>query len=129
MKAGRLKALAITSLERSTLAPDVPTLAESIPGLQVVAWQGLFAPANTPPAILDRLSNEVQAILKEPALEARLLEMGTYPAGSSREAFAAFVKEETVRWADVVKRRLGLRRFSTWNGMACESRSHPRRTG
>ncbi len=103
VKAGRLKALAITSLERSTLAPDVPTLAESIPGLQVVAWQGLFAPANTPPAILDRLSNEVQAILKEPALEARLLEMGTYPAGSSREAFAAFVKEETVRWADVVK--------------------------
>lgn len=103
VKAGRLKALAITSLERSPLAPGVPTLAESIPGLQVVAWQGLWAPANTPVAILDRLAREVQGILKEPAIEARLVEMGTYPAFGPRESFVEFVKEETTRWAEVVK--------------------------
>lgn len=103
VKAGRLKALAITSRERSSLAPNVPTLAETVPGMEVVAWQGLFAPAGTPPAILERLSREVREILREPALEARLLEMGTYPVGSSREQFAAFVKSETARWAEVVK--------------------------
>jgi tripartite-type tricarboxylate transporter receptor subunit TctC len=104
VKAGTLKAIAITSRERSPLAPDVPALSEKFPGFQVVAWQGLFAPAGTPEPIIDRLSQEVRAVLADPVVSAKLREMGTYPVGNSKEEFAAFVNSETRRWADIVKK-------------------------
>lgn len=104
VRGGKLKGLAITSLARSRLAPDIPTLSEAIPGLQVVAWQGLFAPAGTPAPILDRLFREIRNILQDPVLNTRLVESGTNPAASSsREEFAAFVRQETLRWAEIVK--------------------------
>lgn len=103
VRAGTLKALAITSLKRSPLAPDVPAVSETLPGFQVVAWQGLFAPAGTPEAIIDRLSVEVRAVLADPDISAKLREMGTYPVGNSRQDFSAFVIAETQRWADIVK--------------------------
>lgn len=102
-KAGKLKALAVTSVKRSPLAPEVPALNELIPGLQVLAWQGLFAPAGTPEAILERLEREVTFILKQPDVVSTLAEGGTTPVGSTRAEFAAFVKAETVRWAEIVK--------------------------
>ena len=102
-KGGKLKALAVTSQKRSPLAPDVPTLNEVIPGLQAVAWQGLFAPAGTPDAILDRLEHEVTSILKQPDVVFFLAEGGTTAVGSTRADFAAFVKSETTRWAEIVK--------------------------
>ena len=103
VKAGRLKALAITSKERSRLAPEVPVLSDSVPGMVVVAWQGLFAPAGTPEPVLERLSREVRDILQNADMRARLLEMGTQPVGSSRAEFAAFVRAENVRWAEVIR--------------------------
>jgi tripartite-type tricarboxylate transporter receptor subunit TctC len=104
VRGGKLKGLAITSLARSRLAPDIPTLSEAIPDLQVVAWQGLFAPAGTPAPILDRLFREIRNILQDPLLNTRLVESGTNPAASSsREEFAAFVRQETLRWAEIVK--------------------------
>lgn len=103
VKAGKLKALAVSSQQRSSLTPDVPTLGEHIPGLHAVAWQGLFAPAGTPDDILDRLEREVVDILKQPDVVATLAQGGTTPVGSTRSAFSAFVKAETLRWAEIVK--------------------------
>jgi len=103
VKGGRLKALAITSRERSRLAPDIPTLAETPGGLVVVAWQGLFAAAGTPEPVLDRLNREVRQILQMPELRTKFEEMGNTPVGSPRAEFAAFVREETKRWGDVVR--------------------------
>ena len=103
VKGGRLKALAITSKERSALAPEIPTLTETPGGLVVVAWQGLFARAGTPEPILERLSREVRDILHRPEMREKLLQMGTTPVGNSRAEFAAFVREETTRWGDVVR--------------------------
>jgi tripartite-type tricarboxylate transporter receptor subunit TctC len=104
VKGGKLRGLAITSATRSRLAPDIPTLSEAIPNLTVFAWQGLFAPAGTPAAILDRLFREIREILQDPALSTRLVDSGTFPATSnSREEFAAFVRQETLRWAEIVK--------------------------
>lgn len=103
VKGGKLKALAVTSEKRSPLAPDLPTLNEMIPGLHAVAWQGLFAPAGTPDAVLDRLEREVTDILRQPEVVATLAQGGTTPVGNSRAEFTAFVKSETVRWAEIVK--------------------------
>jgi len=104
VKAGKLKGLAITSATRSQLAPDIPTLSEAIPNLTVFAWQGLFAPAGTPAAILDRLFREIREILRDPVLSTRLVDSGTFPATSvSREEFAGFVQQETLRWSEIVK--------------------------
>lgn len=104
VKGGKLRGLAITSATRSRLAPDIPTLSEAIPNLTVFAWQGLFAPAGTPAAILDRLFREIREILRDPVVSTRLVDSGTFPATSaSREEFAGFVRQETQRWSEVVK--------------------------
>jgi tripartite-type tricarboxylate transporter receptor subunit TctC len=103
VKSGRARALAITSLKRSPLAPDIPALSETIPGFQVVAWQAMFAPAGTPEPILDRLSRDVRAVLDDAELKTKFAEMGNTPVTSTREALAAFVKEETARWATAAK--------------------------
>jgi tripartite-type tricarboxylate transporter receptor subunit TctC len=103
VKAGKLKGLAVTSAERSKFAPDLPAIDEFVPGFKVTAWQGLFAPAATPPAILDTLSGEVQQIMRTPDTISRLLEMGVTSVGSSRSEFASFVKDEIERWAEVVR--------------------------
>jgi tripartite-type tricarboxylate transporter receptor subunit TctC len=103
VKAGRARALAITSLKRSELAPDVPPISETMPGLQVVAWQGLYAPAGTPEAVLERLSRESRAVLADAGLRQKFLELGTTAVGSTREELAAFHKAEVARWAEVVK--------------------------
>lgn len=103
VKAGRARALAITSLKRSELLPEVPTLSETIAGFQVVAWQGLYAPAGTPEAVLERLSSETRAVLADAGLRAKFVEMGTTAVGSSREELAAFNKAEAARWAELIK--------------------------
>lgn len=108
VKAGRLKALAITSRERSRLAPEIPPLADSANGMVVVAWQGLFAPAGTPEPVLERLSREVREILHRPEMRAKLIEMGTTPVGSPRAEFADYVRAENARWAEVI-REAGIR--------------------
>ncbi len=103
VKSGRLRALAVTAPTRASFAPDLPAVAEVIPNFRVAAWQGLFAPANTPKPALDKLSSEVQAIMKLPDVVSRVREMGAEAVGSSRDSFAGFVKDEIDQWAEVVR--------------------------
>ena len=101
---GQLRALAVSSSKRIGAAPDLPTLAESgLPGFDVVAWFGLFAPAGTPKAIVDRLSTETRAALGSPELRKLLMNVGAEPLGSTPEAFAKYIKEEFDRWGKVTK--------------------------
>ncbi len=102
-KAGKVRALAVTSPERAALLPDVPAVAEFIPGFDATSWQGLFAPAGTPPEIVGKLSREVQRIMHLPHVEERVQSSGAKPVGNSPEAFAGFIGTELEKWAQVVK--------------------------
>ncbi|KJK10238.1 MFS transporter [Burkholderiaceae bacterium 16] len=105
VKAGKLKALAITSPSRWPAAPDVPTMAEAgYPAVTASSWIGLLAPAKTPKAVLDKLSGEMDAVLHQPDVKARLIEYGIDPVGGTPDQFQAFIKDEAVRWAGVVRK-------------------------
>lgn len=100
----KLKVLATTGTKRSAALPDTPTLAESgLPGYQVYEWNGLFAPAGTPQAIVDRLSALTREVLNSPEVSKRLAAIGAEPAGSRPEDFRKFVEGETAKWAKVIK--------------------------
>ena len=104
-KAGKLRALAVTTAKRSSIAPDVPTLAESgLPGFEVGSWQGVFAPAGTPPEIVKRLNAEIVKVLNLPDVREKLSGLGAEIVADSPEEFSALVKSEVVKWADVVKK-------------------------
>ena len=104
IKAGKLKALAVTSAQRSAALPDLPTIAEAgVPGFDASSWFGLLAPAGTPADIVNRIQQEAAKAMKTPDLSARLLQVGAIPSGMSPEKFAAFIKAETAKWAKVVK--------------------------
>ena len=104
IKAGRLKALAVTDSHRSNALPDVPTVEEAgLPGFQVVGWLGFFAPAAVPKEIVHKLSAEIVTILNMPDVRERLSNLGMEPRGNTPEEFAAFVDSELKKWAPVVK--------------------------
>lgn len=104
IKAGRLKALGITSLKRSPLLPDVPTVAEQgYPGFEVLGWYGLFAPAGTPPAVLERLSQEFTAVLRSDKMRATLESQGGPAIASTPAEFAVLIRSEITRWKKVVE--------------------------
>ena len=104
VRAGRLKALAITSLKRSAAAPELPTIAESgFPGFYADAWSGLFAPHGTPKPVVDRIADETRRILALPEVRERLGGLGAEPVGSTPAEFAQHVKREIDKWAAVVK--------------------------
>jgi tripartite-type tricarboxylate transporter receptor subunit TctC len=104
MKTGRLRPLGITSAKRFAQSPEVPTIAEAgVPGYQVESWNGLFAPAGTPPEIVSRVAAAVQQAFKDPALRKRMEEMGTEPVGDSPAEFRAFVQAELQKWGTFVK--------------------------
>jgi len=104
VKGGRLRALATTGTRRSSLLPDVPTVAEAgVPGYVSIAWYGVVAPGGTPKAIVDRLNAEIAKALDTPELKQRLAELGSDPVHGTPEQFGAFIKSETVRWGKVVK--------------------------
>ena len=104
VKGGKLKAIAITSAKRVDTWPQTPTVAESaVPGFEVSEWNGLFAPANTPRAVVERLEAETRAVVASPAVAKRFAEAGVQGVGSSSQDFAAFVKSETAKWAKVIK--------------------------
>jgi len=103
VKAGKLRAIALTSLRRAPSLPDLPTIAETYPGFYADAWSGLFAPKGTPPPVVDKLSAEVQRILKLPDVREKLTALGAEPVGSTQAEFAAHVKREIDKWAKVVK--------------------------
>ncbi len=103
-KAGKLRALAVTTAKRSRVAEDIPTLAQAgVPGYDANAWFGVFAPAGTPDAVIARLQSEISKIVKIPEIRDRFLALGAEPVGSTPEQFAAFYRAEVVKWAKVVK--------------------------
>jgi tripartite-type tricarboxylate transporter receptor subunit TctC len=105
IKAGKLKALAVTSAERSAAVPELPTLAEAGPikGFEASSWFGLLAPAGTPADIVGRLQQETAKALGAPALKERLLAQGAIPSGMSPADFSRLISAETKKWAEVVK--------------------------
>jgi tripartite-type tricarboxylate transporter receptor subunit TctC len=104
-KGGKLRALGVTTAKRSPVAPEVPTLAEAgLAGYEIGSWQGVFAPAGTPPDIVKRLNTEMVRIINLPEVKDKLLALGAEPVGNSSEEFTAFVKAEVVKWGDVVKK-------------------------
>jgi tripartite-type tricarboxylate transporter receptor subunit TctC len=103
VKAGALRALAITSAKRSELLPDVPTMAEVLPGYQASQWVGLGAPKTTPAAVVAKLNGEINAALADPAMKAKLVALGGLPLPGSSDQFRQFVADETVKWAKVIK--------------------------
>lgn len=105
IKAGKLKALAVTSLQRSTALPDVPTVEEAakLKGFDASSWFGLLAPAGTPPEIVSRIQQEVAKSLNTPAVKEKLLTQGAVPSGNTPQQFTAFINAEHIKWAQVVK--------------------------
>ena len=108
IKDGRLRVLAVPGLQRSRVAPDVPTLSESgLTGLNVLPWTGLVAPASTPKEIVQKLNREINRILADPQVKAQILAMGQDEladlSNNTPEAFAAFLKSEVSRWQQMVK--------------------------
>ena len=101
---GKLRALAITSIKRSALAPELPTMAESgFPGFEAVPWFGLLAPAGTPQDALDRLHDETVRALAMPEVRKKFDELGLEPVGNTPAEFAAVIRKETPEWARVIK--------------------------
>jgi tripartite-type tricarboxylate transporter receptor subunit TctC len=103
VRAGRLRALAVTSASRSDLLPDIPTVGESVPGYEVSQWYGIGAPRNTPAAILARLNQEINAALADPKLTARLADLGATATPMTIAEFAKLVADETGKWAKVIR--------------------------
>ena len=101
VQAGKLRALGVASLTRSPEAPDVPTIAETVPGFDATSWVGLFAPAGTPAAILDKVAADTRAVLKQPYIVQRLARLGATAAGSDPQAFGTFVRKDTEKWRSV----------------------------
>jgi tripartite-type tricarboxylate transporter receptor subunit TctC len=103
IRAGRLRALAVTTTMRSAALPDVPTVAEFVPGYEASAWFGIGTPKGTPGEIIDRLNREINAGLADPKLRARLVDLGGIVAAATPAEFAQFMADETAKWAKVVK--------------------------
>jgi tripartite-type tricarboxylate transporter receptor subunit TctC len=103
IRANRTRALAVASRTRLDVLPDVPTVAEAVPGYEAAGWCGLCAPRNTPRDIVDLLNKEVNAALVEPRIKARLADLGATPFPGSAGDFAAFIAAETEKWSKVIK--------------------------
>src|SRR5216110_1622052 len=101
----RVRALAVTGAQRAHSLPQVPTLMEAgVPGYEVTAWSGIIAPAGLPRAVLDRLNSAVNAAIAEPNTKERLAQLGSEGGGGSPEDYAALIRRDSAKWADVVKR-------------------------
>ena len=104
IKAGKLRALAVTSAERSALLPDLPTVAEFVPGYEATAWFGLGAPKGTPGEIVEQLNREVTAGLADPAIRQKLANLGGTPMPMSTAEFGRLIVDETEKWGGVIRK-------------------------
>ncbi len=102
-KAGKLRAVAVTSAKRAEAMPEVPTIAETLPGYEMFGWIGLMAPAGTPGAITDRISAETRKIMQDPEIRKRFLAAGMEPAGNTPAEFADFLRKQNERYGSIVK--------------------------
>lgn len=103
VRAGSVRALAVTSTAKSSLLPDVPVLADTVPGYEATALFGMGAPKNTPKPIIEKLNKEINAILAEPAIKARLVDLGGEPLIGTPDAFGAMIAAETEKWRKVIE--------------------------
>ena len=104
VKAGKLKALAVTTAQRSSLVPELPTMAEAgLPGFDISTWYGFFAPAGTPPAVIAKWNADVTKILTTPDVRAKIMADGAEPAPDTPEQFAQFIQRENVKYARIIK--------------------------
>jgi tripartite-type tricarboxylate transporter receptor subunit TctC len=103
VRSGKLKALGVTGTTRSPAAPDIPAIAESVPGYEFTQWHGLVAPAKTPPEVIAKLNSEIAKILRNPKLRERFAALGSEVVGGSPQEFDKLIKSELNRYADIVK--------------------------
>jgi tripartite-type tricarboxylate transporter receptor subunit TctC len=103
IQSGQLRPLAVSTTSRAALLPNVPAVAETLPGFEVNSWYGLMAPAGTPPAIVNKLYQEVAQILKLPEIASRMKDNGLDPEGTTPEQYGAKIRADLVRWANSVK--------------------------
>jgi tripartite-type tricarboxylate transporter receptor subunit TctC len=103
VKAGTLRALAVTTRTRAPSMPDLPTVAETLPGYETVAWFGVLAPAGTPKDVINRLSVEIAKIARTPEMRERLAGMGAEPVGSTPEEFGAVMARDIAKWTALAK--------------------------
>jgi tripartite-type tricarboxylate transporter receptor subunit TctC len=101
--AGKLRALAVTTAARSEALPDIPTISDFVPGYEASTFHGMGAPRNTPTEVVDKLNKEINAGLTDPAIKARIAELGSVPMPMTPVDFAKFIAEETEKWGKVVK--------------------------
>ena len=105
IKAGKLRAIAVTTKSRSALMPELPTITEAgLPGFETVAWFGVLAPAGTPPEVVNRLSAEIAKIAKSPEIREKLVAMGAEPVGSTPEEFKAVIDRDIAKWKPLAQR-------------------------
>jgi tripartite-type tricarboxylate transporter receptor subunit TctC len=104
IQSGKLKALAQTTAQRSRLLPELPTVAETLPGYDATSWYGIMAPAGTPTAIVQRINQELTKILQQPDVRARYASLGVDPVIASPEQFGQYINSEQAKWADVIRR-------------------------
>ena len=104
IQSGKLRALAQTTAQRSRLLPDLPTVAETLPGYDATSWYGIMAPAGTPAAIVQRINQELTKILQQADVRTRYAGLGVDPVIQSPEQFAQFINSEQAKWADVIRR-------------------------
>lgn len=100
---GKLRPLAVTTAQRSPRLPDVPAVAEALPGYEVVLWNGVWAPAGTPPAVVQRMNHAINAVLNDPEVQKILKDQGSAPAGDTPEDFRKLVNAEIKKWGELVK--------------------------
>ena len=103
IKAGRLRALAVTGAARLDALPDIPTVAEFVPGYEASGWYGIGAPKNTPAEIVEKLNKETNAALVDPKMKARLLDLGGTPMPMTPTDFGRLIANDTEKWSKVVK--------------------------
>jgi tripartite-type tricarboxylate transporter receptor subunit TctC len=102
IKAGKIRALGVSSAKRSTILPDMPTIAETVPGFNMVGWQGFLVPAGTPGEIIQRLHREIVAVFALPEVRQRIFDLGYETVGSSPREFADFMRADTAQFARII---------------------------
>lgn len=103
IKAGKIRALGVTSPKRASSVPEIPAIAETLPGFEIVSWQAIFAPAGVPKPIVDKLSGEMIKAINDPEIKSKLVAQGIEPGGMSPAELGAFQKAEIDKWAKVIK--------------------------
>ena len=105
VKAGKLRVIAVTTGKRSTLYPNLPSIAESgMPGFDLAGWYGVLAPTGTPRTVIDRLNDEFRKAINAADMKERYVTLGLEPAGSSPEQFGTFIRSELAKWGEIIKR-------------------------